>query len=94
MPLLDLSWNVSKVLSQECKYILDELGWESVDLKKQYDFQLEEKADDAHEHCPVQMYMHLAAFKVALNEQKKSVFEKIHNAKMQMVIAEIHKLFK
>jgi len=41
---------------QECKEILNELGWETVDLKAQCDFLLEEKADDARENCPVQMY--------------------------------------
>jgi len=79
---------------QECKDILDKLGWESVDLKKQYDFQLEEKPDDTHEHCPVQVYIYTAAFKVAFNEKIQSSDEKIHKDNMQLVLVQLHEYFK
>lgn len=67
---------------QECKEILNELGWETVDLKAQCDFLLEEKADDARENCPVQMYKD----QVVLNQQKQLNFKEIHRAQMDQVI--------
>jgi len=74
---------------QECNDILDKLGWESVDVKKQYDFQLKEKADDENEHCPVQ---NQAAFEVALNEQEQ-LFEEKQRDYMKQVIAQLREKF-